>query len=163
MAKKNSLRRDILLIFIGTLCGLTTSLIINKINIQREDKLSRYKERISFVTEISDDLGKRINYTFMLYKRKRDKDSTLNYALTQFGNSLEQWNQKIYRYRSIMRKEFGEDIEKQFVREIYKPLINLGNEAKYKTCSDSFESRYLELTISTNRFVDNLFNDFQEN
>ncbi len=157
MAETTSLKREIILILLGAIISATTAFLTSSFDAKREDKRANIQKKMELNDQISKDIGKRLFLSYRLYKETRDKESTLNDALSQYQQSKEEWNLKIYSYQSLLKHYYGESIKAEFINSIYNPLIKLGQDAEYNRIDSSFQKRYIDLQNRNIEFISKIY------
>jgi hypothetical protein len=157
MADKNSLSREIFLILIGAIISATTAFLTNHFNERRELRRMNIQKRLELNDQISKDLGKRLFITREIYKKRRDKDATINISLSEYQKIKEDWNLKIFSYRSLLSYYYGQSVQSDFIRNIYNPLIELGQKAEYNLPDSTFEQKYSELREKDVAFISKIY------
>lgn len=153
MADSASIKREIILLFVGAIISASTAFLTDSFNEKREDKRLNAQKKLELNDQISKDLGKRLFLTYELYRKRRDKDTTLATALLQYKQVKEDWNLKIYSYQSLLNYYYGKSIQEEFFNNIYAPLVQFGQKAEYNNTNAPFEKGYAELQNKNIKFV----------
>jgi hypothetical protein len=158
MAENNSFKREIILLIVGAAISTLTAILTNVFNDIRQDKTANIEKRLELNDQISKDLGKRLYFTYMIYRRRRDNDTTLKEAITNYRLSKEEWNLKFYSYQSLLKHYYSEEIKNEFVATIYNPLVDLGQTVEFKKAMDSsFQKKYVEQQSKNIEFISKLY------
>lgn len=157
MSEKNPLTREILLILIGAIISATTAFMTNYFNEKKEIKRENIQKKLELNDQISKDLGKRLFTTYELYKKRRNKDTTVANALLEYKQTKEDWNLKIYSYQSLLNYYYGPKVQSEFTSTIYSPLVQLGQMAEYDKIDPKFDKMYIKLRNKNVIFVSNIY------
>lgn len=157
MAAEISIKREILLLVVGALISASTAFLTDSFNERREDKRMNIQKKLELNDQISKDLGKRLYLTFDLYRKRREHDSAFAGALSQYRQSKEDWNLKIYSYQSLLRYYYGQPVHEEFVSKIYNPLVDFGQKAEYDKADSTFEQEYARLRDNNVSFISKIY------
>jgi hypothetical protein len=162
MTETTPLKREIILILVGAIISASTAFLTSSFNAKREDKRAYVQKRLELNDQISRDLGKRLFFTYMYYRRLRDCDSTVAFARTQYLQSKEDWNLKVYSYQSLLKHYYGEQIRSEFITSIYNPLVELGQEVEFNKMDSLFPKKYTDLQKNNIGFVSKIYDLTEE-
>ncbi|MCZ8145302.1 hypothetical protein [Flavobacterium sp.] len=157
MENNSSIKKEVILILVGAIISALTAFITSSISESRQDKKENTQKRLEFNDQISKDLGKRLYFTFQLYKLKRDKKPD-SIALNEYRKSREEWNIKIYSYQSLLKHYYSNEVKEEFMNTIYEPLVKLGQKAEYSTYDKNFHNQWTELQKENIEFVTKIYN-----
>ena len=157
MAENNTLKREIILILVGSIISVTTAYLTSSFNAKREDKKANVQKKLELNDQLSKDLGKRLFLTYSLYKRNHDKVSTSNDAISQYRQSKEDWNIKIYSYQSLLKHYYGNQTNVEFIKYVYNPLIELGQSVEYNKTDSLFKVKYSEQQKRNIQFISKIY------
>ena len=156
-----SIITQVKLLSIGALISLITTLVTDCQSRSREDERNSIQKRLELNQQISKDLGKRLYWTFDIYKKKRDKDSTYASSLQQYKICKEEWNLNIFSYESLLEHYYDEDIRNEFIRNVYNPLIALGINAEILNLPESpeYNKKFNILRKNTSKFIAKIYKE----
>jgi hypothetical protein len=154
--------REMGLILIGAIISAASVLITTYISDTRSDKKMNIQKKLELNGQLSRDLGKRFFVTFELYRKKRDKDSSVNTALFAYHQSKEEWNFVVDSYQSLINFYYGETMEKDFIKFIYNPLVKFGQQAEYSTYASGFANDFYQLRDRNIEFISQLYKSANE-
>ncbi len=150
-------RREIVLLLAGAIISVFTAFVTNFFNEKREEKRFNVQKKLELNDQIAKDLGKRLFLSYEIFRKRRDKDSTLRIAISQYKQVKEEWNLKIYSYESLLQYYYGESIHDDFKNNIYKPLVEFGKQAEYDDVDSLYYKNYVKLHNSNRRFVSKIY------
>lgn len=156
MDKKASISREISLLVIGAIISASTALITNYLNEKREDRKSNVQKKIELNKQLSEDLGKRFFLTMELRKERRNPDSSLGRIILLYKQSKEEWNLKYNSYEALIKHYYGDSVKKNF-KEIYEPLVIMGQIVENNKFDSLFEARFINLRNYNSVFVEKIY------
>jgi hypothetical protein len=157
MEENKGLKKDIILIVLGALISASTVFVTSTINESRQDKKSNIQKKLELNDQISKDLGKRLYLTYQLYKTVQNKDSSNLNSLSDYRESKEDWNIKVYSYQSLLKHYYSEDIKIEFLDSVYNPLVELGKQVEYKKIDKYFKEKWLVQQRRNIEFVSKIY------
>lgn len=162
MSETNSLKREIILILVGAIIAATTAYLTTSFNAKREDKKSNIQKRLELNDQLSKDLGKRLFLTYAVYKMEHDKDTTLLDPISKYRQSKEDWNIKFYSYQSLLRHYYGNQINVEFLKNVYYLLVELGQAVEYNKTDTLFRVKYIEPQKRNIEFISKIYDLTEE-
>lgn len=157
VATDSSLKREVVLIIVGAVISASTAFFTDSFNERRENKRINIQKKLELNDQISRDLGKRLYLTFDLYRKRRDKDTTLAATFSQYKQTKEEWNLKIYSYQSLLNYYYGQSVQEEFLKKVYNPLVLYGQSAEYNRATNSFEEKYSVLRGNNVAFITRIY------
>ena len=139
--KGSSISRDLLLLVLGAVITMMTTIFVNVFNDQSQRRDQLRKDKISFADELSKSLGKRFNFIGNLYNANFGTRSE-QVRWQKASDSLDSYlSANQYYYTSRLRILFSSTIAKQFKDSIDDPFDN------FKTNITSIPFKKLDTAI----------------
>jgi hypothetical protein len=157
MAVERPLKREISLLLIGALISAISVFLADYFNDKRTENRFNIQKKLELNYQLSKDLGRRFFLTFELFRKRRDKDTTIQASLVEYRQSKEDWNLMLDSYESLLSYYYGEPIKSEFIRDIYNPLIRLGQMAEYNKVSSDFANEFYNKREGNIKFISKLY------
>lgn len=115
--------KDYILIILGALITLGTTIVINNINNKHEEKKSARIERIKFADSLMKGLAKRFTYVSELYNAKADKSTNATTRWQKLNDDLDIYLAgNVYYNYSRLRNLFNDSLAEAFKKTIDDPF-----------------------------------------
>lgn len=118
------------------------------------------QKRFELNEQISKDLGNRLFFTHEMYKRKNQhEDSLYKQAFNQYNLVRQEWNLKFTSYIALLEFYYGQDVQNNFITQMYNPMVALGQNASSPTepLYKDFTTRHAKLSKSTKELIIDIY------